>query len=885
MAGSLFSNLSRDALWSAKSPTPADSRFSYLDILILTTGGGIAAGVLALWLTMRTAPLFLFLNGIFLLVLGGIWVARSRLSSRVIRLLLFGVFWVHYTIIMLFTGGVHSPMAGMMLILIYVSGLLLGFKGSLVSIVLGAGVLLLSLSVEQAGLLPSSTVPITPVMEVLFRFLIGAIFILIVYFTNHMLANYQRMLEIELAQRQATQNALALQTAQMQMVLEKSFDAFILIDETGRVAEWNPGAERLLGYPRAEMQGQATVKVLEHIALPAYRTPPALSKLTRAFTEALKTGKSPFFNRKTEARFLHASGQVRICELNSFALPTPQGYRIGMVLRDVTVEREAQEQLRLRLKHLEALNRISTLAREQSQVTVFLERVMDILLETLDAPAGGIAQVDRENQCFQALAVRGWAKPFEGKTFPLRGGLVEKAFERDYPIFSEDLHNDPGSNKDITRLIPAGWRAVLAPLRAGQEHLGVLLISVEHPRLFTEAEVRLVQTAGDIIGSVLRRAQLDAEVHTRLEQLASLHEIDTAISSSHNLKATANILLQQCLRTLKVDAALLYEFDPLHFHLDCVATMGLNTTRLEHIRVRPGESLVGKAMLEGKLSGGKVEWTTLPEGSHDRLMWEKGFQQIFTVPLVSKSRVVGVLEVCRRKVSPAPQEWLELLNTLAGQAAIAIENARLFEDLQRTNAELTTAYDATLEGWALALGLRDSNTEDHTRRVVEASVELGKAMGLSHEDLIQLRRGAILHDIGKLGIPDTILLKPSFLTEEEREIMRRHTLYAREWLARIPYLRPAMDIPTFHHEHWDGSGYPYGLRGEQIPLAARIFSVVDVWDALSTDRPYRKAWPREKVLQYIQAQAGLQFDPQVVKTFVQIIDRVEKILEKGHFVP
>ncbi|BAJ65057.1 HD domain-containing phosphohydrolase [Anaerolinea thermophila] len=437
----------------------------------------------------------------------------------------------------------------------------------------------------------------------------------------------------------------------------------------------------------------------------------------------------------------------------------------------------------------------------------------------------------------------------------------------------------------MAALIPPGWRALLVPMRAGQEQLGILMVVVEAPRKFSEAEVNLVQTAGDIIGSVLHRAQLDAEVRTRLEQLTSLHEIDTAISSSHNLKATANILLQQCLRMLKVDAALLYEFDPVNLHLDCVATLGLNTARLEHIRVRAGETVVGKAMLEGVLTGGNMEWQTLPAGTHDRLMWEKGFRQIFAVPLVSKSRVVGVLEVCRRKTPPATKEWLELLNTLAGQAAIAIENARLFEDLQRTNAELMVAYDATLEGWALALGLRDSNTEDHTRRVVEATVELGKAMGLSEVDLIQLRRGAILHDIGKLGIPDTILLKPSFLTEEEREIMRRHPLYAREWLSRIPYLRQAMDIPTYHHEHWDGSGYPYGLRGEQIPLGARIFSVVDVWDALSTDRPYRKAWPRDKVLHYIRAQAGLQFDPQVVKVFLQSIERIEKILEKGHFVP
>jgi putative nucleotidyltransferase with HDIG domain len=202
--------------------------------------------------------------------------------------------------------------------------------------------------------------------------------------------------------------------------------------------------------------------------------------------------------------------------------------------------------------------------------------------------------------------------------------------------------------------------------------------------------------------------------------------------------------------------------------------------------------------------------------------------------------------------------------------AIAIDNAELVANLQQSNDELTMAYDATIEGWARALELRDAETEGHSRRVTDLTLQLARHMGLSDDDLVHIRRGAILHDIGKMAIPDRILLKPGPLTAEEWEIMRKHPTYAYEWLAPIRYLRPALDIPHYHHERWDGSGYPRGLRGQQIPLSARIFAVVDVWDALCSDRPYRAAWPYEKVRAHLRQQSGVHFDPQIVEIFLAL---------------
>ena len=199
-----------------------------------------------------------------------------------------------------------------------------------------------------------------------------------------------------------------------------------------------------------------------------------------------------------------------------------------------------------------------------------------------------------------------------------------------------------------------------------------------------------------------------------------------------------------------------------------------------------------------------------------------------------------------------------------------------FRRLREEHAQLESAlltlqhtYDATIEGWVQALDLRDKESEGHTRRVTDMTVQLARVMGIDEEAIRHYRRGALLHDVGKLGIPDSILHKRDSLTHEELTIMRRHPQYAFQWLSRIEYLHPALQIPYCHHEKWDGSGYPRGLKGEAIPLEARIFAVVDVWDALLSDRPYKAAWPATKAAEYIHSQRNIQFDPQIVDIFLE----------------
>ena len=245
----------------------------------------------------------------------------------------------------------------------------------------------------------------------------------------------------------------------------------------------------------------------------------------------------------------------------------------------------------------------------------------------------------------------------------------------------------------------------------------------------------------------------------------------------------------------------------------------------------------------------------------------------YGVPLVAKSQVKGVLEIFHRAPLSVDGEWVAFLETLAGQIAIAIDNLNLFINLEKSNAQLTLAYDATIDGLSRALDLRDRETEGHTQRVAELTVQLARAIGMSDAELVHVRRGALLHDMGKMGIPDAILLKPGKLTDEEWAVMHRHPQYAFDIFSSIDYLRPALDIPYCHHEKWDCTGYPRGLKGESIPLAARLFAIVDVWDALTSERPYRPAWSKERALAYIREQAGKHFDPRIVKIFLDILHK------------
>jgi PAS domain S-box-containing protein len=375
---------------------------------------------------------------------------------------------------------------------------------------------------------------------------------------------------------------------------------------------------------------------------------------------------------------------------------------------------------------------------------------------------------------------------------------------------------------------------------------------------------------------VTDRMAAQEKLKRHVDNLTALRNVEDTINSSLDLRITLKVLLMEALKQLNVDAAVVLLLNPYSQTLEYASEQGFHTDRISYARVRMGESCAGRVAKERRTL--ILSDITSPEGgcAPKILAASEGFKSYVGIPLIAKGKVKGVLELFHRSQLSPEQDWLNFVEALAGQAAIAIDNAELFESLQNSNSELLTAYDTTIEGWSRALDFRDNETEGHSRRVTDLTVRVARKMGIGQEKLVHIRRGALLHDIGKLGVPDNILLKPGKLTDEEFEIMKKHAEIAFSILSPIEFLRPALDIPYYHHEKWDGSGYPKGLKGEEIPLTARIFAIVDVWDALRSDRPYRAAWPEERVSEYLREQSGKHFEPSVLELFLSQLSQREQ---------
>ena len=384
-------------------------------------------------------------------------------------------------------------------------------------------------------------------------------------------------------------------------------------------------------------------------------------------------------------------------------------------------------------------------------------------------------------------------------------------------------------------------------------------------------EARLVPISKSQIMFVARDITECREIENRsirqMQQFSALRSIDLAIASGLDLNLLLSMLLDQVTALVHIDAVSILLLNSKTNMLEFTAGKGFYSNSLQHTHLKLGEGYAGRVAVERKmliisdLTQNGAEFNRSPHFMQEHFISYHG------VPLMAKGRTLGVLELFHRSALQPDADWLDFLVMIAGQAAIAIDSGLMFKEVQRSNMELNLAYDATIEGLSRAMDLRDKRTEEHARRVTETTIGLAVRLGVGGSDLVHIRRGAILHDIGKVAIPDDILFKPGPLAEKEWEIMRRHPSIAVDLLSPVTYLAPALDIPHWHHEKWDGTGYPDHLHGETIPFPARLFALVDVYDALTSNRPYRSAWSKQKTIQYIESQSGKHFDPTIVPKY------------------
>lgn len=428
---------------------------------------------------------------------------------------------------------------------------------------------------------------------------------------------------------------------------------------------------------------------------------------------------------------------------------------------------------------------------------------------------------------------------------------------------------DVRKNPNHVDTFPGILSGLYVPILAGEHAIGV--ISLESDKLdgFNSADERMVTTLAAQTGIALENARLYDQTMTRLNNIESLRQIDRAISSSFDMRSTIAIIAETAQNQLDVSAVDVLLYNPQSQMLDYVYGQGFRSPTTVNSHTHVNEGLAGQVVKGRQIIGVSdlkgVNSNKLPAG----FMMEE-FVSYLGVPLQAKGKVNGVLEIFNRSETKRDQDWFSFLEAFSHQASIAIDNARLFDDLQRLNIDISMAYDTTIESWARTLEIRDKYAIGHAQNVSGTCIRMASALGMDAETISQIRRGSLLHDLGTLGIPESVLLKPGKLTPAEWEIVRQHPRVAYDLLSPLPNWRKAVDIPYYHHERWDGSGYPQGLQRETIPLSARICGIADVYNALLSDRPYRPAWKKEKALKHISDNAGRLFDPDLVRLFLSL---------------
>ena len=631
-------------------------------------------------------------------------------------------------------------------------------------------------------------------------------------------------LEVEIWNRQKTEKALRDSEARYRLTFDHIGIGIAHVLPTGEIVKVNPQMSVIFDFSENDLLGMDVDEL----------NPPDVERNNIGLVEQVTSQEIPFIT--TEERFTRKNGEVFWGNLTVSAVfdtHSEVDYYI-VVIEDITDKKIAEKAARKSEYLLIKAQRIAHLGSFEYNIPEDTSHLSEELINIF-----GLSAVDQND--------RNWLDLLQES---VRKGDFERLKTQIQKVISEGTE----FLDEIKIIRPDGE----------ERFVSIEIISEPDQK---GSIVHLYGTVQDITKRKLAEQQLQRQ----LDRLDALRTVDITITSSMDINVVFNVLLDQVVDKLGVDAAAIVLVSAGINSLEYVASRGFQLFELSKKSFRITECLAGQVVLLRKT----VQLTDLGtnQGQQKRIpiAFDETLHFYLGVPLIAKGEIRGVLEIYNSDEIEDDPEWWNFLEMLATQTALAIDNATLFRNLQRSNIDLLLSYDKTLESWAQALELRGLETQGHTKRVTDLAIQLARAMGINGEDLIHIRRGSLLHDIGKMGIPDEILLKRGPLDVEERRRVEKHPDLANQWLTSISFLKLAKEIPYAHHEKWDGSGYPNGLSREQIPLAARIFAVVDIWDTLSNNRPYQSAWTKANIIDYLVEQRGKHFDPQVVDVFLEII--------------
>lgn len=628
----------------------------------------------------------------------------------------------------------------------------------------------------------------------------------------------------QLADRRKVERDLRAGEALKATILQSALDCVITVDQDGRVMEWNPVAEETFGRRREEAIGQELAELI---------VPPALREAyRRGIAHYLATGEGPILGKRIEISAMRSDGSELPVELAIMPVLLEGASPVFIVtIRDISERMRTEEALRL--AHAEMETRVEQRTAALAEANLALAAEGDERRQMQAQLAHALQE--RENimetvpDILFRLDLSGRLTQWNRKMEAVTGLSAEELKDRDaMSLFSLEERATVGAA--IVQAFVTGYAKVEAHLLA--------LEGVPIPHEFSSVPPR------DAAGAVIGLTGMGRDITGSKRQQADLAESEQRYRS----------LVEH-----SPEGILVYSDSRIAY---------LNGAALKLFGAETSQQLLGRSVFDvvhpdwhdearerARLSQQDRESSSLAEFKYLRMDGSAVEVEAVSTPILFEGKPAGQV----------------LIRDITGRKQAEREIHHLHTELTQAYQRALNAYDATIEGWSRALDYRDHETEGHSRRVTELTMQLAQAIGVGAEDLIHVRRGALLHDIGKMAVPDSVLLKPGPLDAAEWEVMRRHPAYAQEMLTPIAFLRPALDIPRCHHEKWDGTGYPEGLRGEQIPLAARLFAVVDVWDALRSDRPYRKAWDRDRTLDHIRGLSETHFDPQVVGTFLALM--------------